>query len=160
MKYWARRTCPMWFISMNHIGTMVFACGKHMICIRNCMDCDRKSSSSSSDLMLSCSHAKLLSRPHALMLSCSCSVALMTPGHQRSSDHDHMMSMEQLHDTALTNQGQTYAKDMTIAVRRALGGLRRDVRCDMRGAKQQKTPKCARALSSMSMASRREAMPT
>ena len=58
------------------------------------------------------------------------------------SDHDHMMSMEQLHDTALTNQGQTYAKDMTIAVRRALGGLRRDVRCDMRGAKQ-KAPKFA-----------------
>ena len=76
------------------------------------------------------------------MLSCSCSVALMTPGHQRSSDHDHMMSMEQLHDTALTNQGQTYAKDMTIAVRRALGGLRRDVRCDMRGAKQKSAQVC------------------
>ena len=92
--------------------------------------------------MISCSHAKLLSRPHTLMLSCSCSVALMTPGHQRSSDHDHMMSMEQMHDTALTNQGQTYAKDMTIAVRRALGGLRRDVRCDMRGAKQKSAQVC------------------
>ena len=97
---WTTPTCPMWFISMNHIGTMVFACGKHMICIRNCTDCNRE------------------------------------------SRHDHMMSMEQLHDTALTNQGQTYAKDMTIAVRRALGGLRRDVRCDMRGAKQKGSQVC------------------
>ena len=77
---------------MNHIGTMFFEGGEHMICMHNCTDCNRE------------------------------------------SRRDHMMSMEQLHETALTNQGQTYARDMTIAVRRALGELRRDVRCDMRGA--------------------------
>ena len=32
----------MWFISMNHIGTMFFVGGEPMICMHNCTDCKRK----------------------------------------------------------------------------------------------------------------------
>ena len=31
----------MWFISMNHIGTMFFVGGEPMICMHNCTDCKR-----------------------------------------------------------------------------------------------------------------------
>ena len=36
----------MWFISMNHIGTMFFVGGEPMICMHNCTDCKRKLSES------------------------------------------------------------------------------------------------------------------